>query len=127
MPIHIVFSFIDVFLQSLARLNARLSVGQYTHHLLDDVLCHAPQLVVLLLGHLPAVELALQLLHGIPLEILDVLEQGGREVSLPSLAGVSAAYRLTKGIRHCPYPPLFSGPSQAVSDALPEYPPAGRG
>jgi hypothetical protein len=67
-----------------------LSARQNAHHPLDDVLRHAPELVVLVLGHFPAVELALQLFHGVALEALDMLEKGRSKVTLTALWGISA-------------------------------------
>ena len=66
-----------------------LSARQNAHHPLDDVLRHASELVVLILGHFSTVELPLQLLHGVALETLNMLEKGRSKIALAAPLGVS--------------------------------------
>ena len=78
---------------------------KHTHHPLGDALRHAAKLVDLLLIDTAGIDFFLELLHWVPLKVLEVLEKRGGKVALAALWGLGAAHSGAEGISHLSVPP----------------------
>ena len=78
-----------------------LSSRQHAHHALGDTLRHAAKLVDLLLVDTAGIDFFLELLHRVPLEILEVLKQGRGKVAQATLRGLRTAQSGLERVRPC--------------------------